>query len=198
MQNIGKWAFKEPIMHCKNSFTSSVTESIHTHYSIAMQKKGIPRIWQDCCYISPFQCCNALMKMKFLLTQQIGPFIHIPYEPGACRRQLFKQRVCIAVKCHVLNAFSRGARRVMRTGGDVMLPGEMLFKTGLTAGSLYYLQGLYPMRSMSSSGVDSMMSCTSELSSFSGKPAQHTAHEYQEEERILSKSTSFWIRLGSF
>lgn len=53
-----------------------------------------------------------------------------------------------------------------------MLPGETLFKTGLTADSLYYLQGLYPMRSMSSSGVDSMMSCTSELSSFSGKPAQ--------------------------
>lgn len=43
------------------------------------------------------------------LTQQIGSFVHIPDEAGACRRQLFKQRVCIAVERHVLDAFSRGA-----------------------------------------------------------------------------------------
>lgn len=38
------------------------------------------------------------------------------------------------------------------------------------------LQGLYPMSSISSSGVDSMMSCTSAFS-FSGNPGQHTAQK---------------------
>lgn len=53
-----------------------------------------------------------------------------------------------------------------------MLRAKAFLKPGQTACSLHYLPGLYPMRSMSSSGVDSMMSCISELSSFSGKPAR--------------------------
>lgn len=56
-------------------------------------------------------------------------------------------------------------------GSDTFPPDETSLKNCRSCCS-GYLQALYPMRSMSSSGVDSMMSCTSVLSSFSGKPAQ--------------------------
>lgn len=169
---------KGPIMcHKKSSI-----ESIHTHCSFReeMYSEGVTGFCQ---------CCTAWLKMKSSLTQQVGPFIHVPYEPSARRRQLFKQRVCIAVERHVLNAFGRRAGRERRAGEHEMLPAKPLFKTDSTADSLHYLQGLYPMRSMSSSGVDSMMSWTSELSSFSGKPVQHTAREFQGE------NNTEWVNL---
>lgn len=57
-------------------------------------------------------------QIEIELTQQVGPFIHIPYKPRACRRQLFKQRFCVAVKRQVLDAFGGGTTVMTRTGGD--------------------------------------------------------------------------------
>lgn len=64
--------------------------------------------------------------------------------------------------------------------------------------SLNYLQGLYPMRSISSSGVDSMMSCTSAFSSFSGNPERHTAQEpWQRWQRIHAGFLQLQARVES-
>ena len=60
------------------------------------------------------------MKTEISLTQQICPFIHIPYYPSARRWQLLKQGVCIAVEGHVLNPFGRSTGTVIRTGVDVL------------------------------------------------------------------------------
>lgn len=116
--------------------------------------------------------CRLYTKVMYELTQQVGSFVHIADEPRARRRQLLKQGLCVAVERHVLNALGGSAEAT--TGGgddddDSPSDDTQVMMTILTQCTLY-LQGLYPMRSMSSSGVDSMMFCTSELSSFSGKP----------------------------
>lgn len=51
-------------------------------------------------------------RLHHSLTQQICALIYIPYEPSPRRRQLFKQGIRVAVKCHVLNALSRSAETV--------------------------------------------------------------------------------------
>lgn len=107
-------------------------------------------------------------------TQQIRSFIHVSDQTCACRRHLFKQRVCVPIKRHVLDASGRSAsthHKHLTSFKPVILSvssrqhfGHQTFKCVLDTKKILckywlicYLEPLYPMRSMSSSGVDSMI-----------------------------------------
>lgn len=53
------------------------------------------------------------------LTQQVGSFVHVSYHVISCRRQLLKQRLCVAIKCKILNAtFRRRAAWTEKIEGE--------------------------------------------------------------------------------
>lgn len=110
--------------------------------------------------------------MRGVFTQQVRSFVHVSDQVVACRRQLLEQRVGVPVEGHVLDAAFRG--RADRTETHLLISMRRRSHTAHHLCSALYLVPLQPPRSMSSSGVDSMMAWTSDFSRLSVSSGEQT------------------------